>query len=154
MLLSYRVLFGQSEKARRLFRKSEIHKIPKFNGVYDPLLTTLCGKPSSRAMKSLPSELWIETWRDFAGHLLEQEIYSADTDFPVLGARLLELQAFNSSQKANRIWDIWRDRRNPLQWYTFWAVIIIGGLTLIISVVQTTLSGAQLAASRPLPNSK
>lgn len=148
VLLSYRVLFGQNPKAQRLFKKCEYKRTPGLNGQRDPLLAVLCEKSTGKGLQSLPSALWLDQWRDFTGTLLEQDMYSVDSDFSVLGARLLELQDFILKQNAYTIWDIWRDRRNPLQWYTFWAVIIFGFFTLIISVIQTVLSGEQLEVAK------
>lgn len=146
VLLSYRLLFGSS-KAQRMFRNSEQQRIPSVRGIYDPLLKILCGKPHGRAVQSLPSELWLESWWDLDGNLNEQNMYSASTDFPLFGPRLLDLQKFNLSQKPNKISDIWRDRRNTIQWYTFWAVIFLGGFGLVIGVVQMALAAAQLKAT-------
>jgi len=74
-------------------------------------------------------------------------VYSAELDFPILGSRLLRIQAFNLRQQPRRIRDLWRDRRNPLQWYTFWAVLIIGGATILLGVLQLLVSTAQLVTS-------
>ena len=144
VLLSYRFIFGQTRNARTTFRKSEHKRVPRFEGKYDPLLKVLCCKSLDRALHPLPAGLWLESWRDFAGNLLDQDLYSADADFPIFGSRLLDLQTFVSQQPAEGIWDMWRDRRNPAQWYTFWAVIILGGCALIIGIIQTVLAGVQI----------
>jgi len=71
-------------------------------------------------------------------------VYSAARDFPIFGSRLLALQKHNQRQQPSRVRDLWRDRRNPLQWYTFWAVIVVGGLTVILAILQLAVSVAQL----------
>jgi hypothetical protein len=35
---------------------------------------------------------------------------------------------------------IWADRRNPLQWYTFWLAIVILVLTLIFGIISSVTS--------------
>ena len=113
--------------------------------LYDPLLDRLCGQTSSK-ISTLPSVLWPDSCRNLGGGLLKQDVYSTHTDFPLLGGRLLELQEFSRRQSPSKIRDLWRDRRNPLQWYTLWAVLIIGGISVVLQIVQIFLSAAQLAA--------
>ena len=81
---------------------------------------------------------------DLEKEIQEQEVYDANLDFRFFGDRLLKLQAFNLRQQPNRMRDLWRDRRNALQWYTFWAVILIGGLSVVLAIVQCFVSAAQL----------
>ena len=145
IILSYRLLFGQDRKSRRLFREVEsrnaaLDKTSKC----DPLLDILCGRKKRAVIDALPSDIWPDSCRDSAGHLLEQTIYSTSLDFPVLGSRLLQIQEFDSRQQPNRIRDYWRDRRNPLQWYAFWAVLIIGALSILIGIIQIILAILQL----------
>lgn len=47
--------------------------------------------------------------------------------------RLRELKTYMDGQKPGGIRGLWADKRDSGQWYTFWAVIIIGGLGLILS---------------------
>lgn len=110
--------------------------------LHDPLLDRLCGAKIAE-LRSLPSDLWLDSCLDSNEKLLEQDVYSSDVHFPLLGDRLLSLQEFNLRQSPSRIRDLWRDRRNPLQWYTLWAVLIIGGLSLLLQIVQVLLSTAQ-----------
>lgn len=59
-------------------------------------------------------------------------------DFDHWRNRLLELhQIFHSPPVG---WtQIWADRRNPLQWYTFWIAIIILVLTVVFGVISTVV---------------
>ncbi len=145
VLLSYRVLFGQSRSSRKLFLNREkcsaaTTSVPH---LLDPLLHVLCGKRDAKSIRS-SSSLWPDTCEDSNGELLEQDVYDAALDFRLLGDRLLTLQAFNTRQRPSRIRDLWRDRRDPLQWYTFWLVLIIGGLSVLLSMMQCGLTAAQL----------
>lgn len=71
-------------------------------------------------------------------------MYRSRDDFPLLGDRLLALQTYSNRLQPNKLRDLWRDRRNPLQWYTFWAVLLIGGGSLIASILQLVVSIAML----------
>lgn len=102
-----------------------------------------------KCVRALPSSLWPDSRVDADGNLLEQDVYSTAIDFPMLAPRLLKLQQFDVRQQPSRMRDLWRDRRNPMQWYAFWAVLIIGGLTILISLLQLIVACLQLAWSAP-----
>jgi hypothetical protein len=136
IMLSYRLLFGQNGKSRQLFRKSESKRVTPFKDQYDPLLDVLCGTRIGDAVNALPEGVWPDSCLDQNGKLLEQDVYSTSLDFPILGSRLLRLQEFDRRQQPSRVRDLWRDRRDPLQWYAFWAVLIFGGLTIVLSLLQ------------------
>ncbi|KAK1471448.1 hypothetical protein CCUS01_05930 [Colletotrichum cuscutae] len=146
VLVSYRLLFGQSARSRKMI-KSQLEKLEKDNGQsIDKLLYTLCGP--KKEVDKLPRSIWPVGCRDFEQEkLLESDVYSAQSDFPRLGYRLINLQRFSLRQKPRRLTDLWRDRRNPLQWYTFWAVLWVGGAGIILAIIQTILAGVQVARS-------
>ena len=150
VLLSYRVLFGQSRSSRKLFLNREKARAATTSvpHVLDPLLNTLCGQCKVKSIRSLPSSLWPDTCQNSNGDLLEQDVYDVGLDFRLLGDRLLALQAFNTRQRPSRIRDLWRDRRDPLQWYTFWLVLFVGGFSLLLSICQCGLGVAQVYYSR------
>lgn len=79
------------------------------------------------------------------GKLVEQDVYSTSLDFPLLGPRLLRLQDFDARQQPVRVRDLWRDRRNVTQWYTFWAVLVVGGLTIVLGILQLLVASMALA---------
>jgi hypothetical protein len=97
--------------------------------IYDPLLKDLCTWPYDRTIAALPLSIWPISCRSFEDTLQEEDSYSSQDDFPVYGQRLAKLQEFCQRQQPSRLRDLWRDRRNPLQWYTFWAVLVVGGLS-------------------------
>ena len=143
VLLSYRVIFGQNEASRKLFRNHERSQLQSV----DPLLDLLCGQVFKGKKQDLPVDLWPLSCRDPQGHLQEQDVYSVTTDFPTLGPRLLRLQAYSLRQTPSKIWDLWRDFRTPLQWYTFWAVVLFGGLGVLLGILQTLLAIVQVVSS-------
>jgi hypothetical protein len=145
VLLSYRLLFGQNRQSRQYFNKFERKLVTNSKHQYDPFLDIICGKPNGKCLRSYPRELWPDSSTDHNGWLLEQDVYSTSLDFPLLGHRLQKLQQFDLRQQPSRVRDLWRDRRNPLQWYTFWAVVIVGGVSIVLSFLQLLVSSLQLA---------
>ena len=57
--------------------------------------------------------------------------------------RLRELKAYMDSQKPGGIRALWRDKRDTLQWYTFWAVIIVGSLGIFLSFLGLIVTTVQ-----------
>lgn len=73
-----------------------------------------------------------------------RETYHAESDFPILRKRLLKLHYYIDGIQPNRVSSLWTDRRDMRLWYTFWAVIVIGGISIIQSFVSIFLSAAQV----------
>jgi hypothetical protein len=127
--MSYRLLFGQNKKSRRLFRD-----LSPFAGTpvqaHDKVLLDLCGhKQCSPA--HLPRT--------------ERKHWDLAHDFPVLRSRLSTL-AYEISIRKPRSWcALWKDKRDSAQWATFWTVIIFGLISLLLSLVQVILQAVQLA---------
>ncbi|KAK4941379.1 hypothetical protein LTR10_018648 [Elasticomyces elasticus] len=67
--------------------------------------------------------------------------------YRIWGDRLRELKAYMDSQKPGGIRGLWADKRDSGQWYTFWAVLIIGGLGLLISFLGLVAGIVQAVAS-------
>ncbi|KAK1832511.1 hypothetical protein QBC39DRAFT_227705, partial [Podospora conica] len=132
LLCTYRLIFGQhSYRTHKLYRKND----PASVGLVgeDPLLHDLCGNRSKgnkhlEAIDAFPEKL----------------LYSAESDFPVFGDRLLTLQNYITAQSPNSIKALWYDRRDIHRFWTFWAVIIFGALSIVLSVIQTVLGGVQV----------
>lgn len=140
VLWTYRLLFGQSSSSRKLASKI----IGRLNGDTDSFLHTICTASTTRSRlfrrlpnPELPAYLFPVTSRDMVdGWLNESDTYSCREDFPHFGPRLLAVQQYNLRQRPSRVRDLWRDRRNPLQWYTFWAVLWVGAITILLSFLQ------------------
>lgn len=155
IILSYRLLFGQDGKSRKVAR-DEVCKLKNSfpNQSVDAMLSDLCErkydygslwwKTYDKVLRGYPPEIWPITCRTMEGHLLQSDVYSARDDFPRLGPRLTKLQQFNSRQRPSRLTDLWRDRRNPLQWYMFWAVVLVGGVANILAALQLLVALVQL----------
>jgi hypothetical protein len=79
--------------------------------------------------------------------------------FPVFETRLRQLRHYMDSQKPRGFRQLWHDKRDSLNYYTFWGVIIFGGVSvflaffsLAVSVAQTVASfrALQLSSSQPM----
>ncbi|RYC82118.1 hypothetical protein BFJ63_vAg14979 [Fusarium oxysporum f. sp. narcissi] len=133
ILLSYRLLFGQCEKSRKLFRV-----------VFDPanlpfpqpdtLLHVLCGQ---RQLSFDASH----------ANLLprDRRVYYAARDFPVLYERVELLAKELSGARPKSMSGLLRDRRDTLQFWTFWLVALFGGLSISLAIIQTILQAIQIA---------
>jgi hypothetical protein len=135
VLLSYALLFADDRSARKLYRKTERVRasLPNTAGepIVDPLLDRLCGTHLSISIFSFGRPV--------------RENYDAQSDFPCLRPRLKRLNDYMSGVEPSRLRSLWRDRRDLRLWYTIWAVIILGGITILQAFVSIFLSAAQLA---------
>ncbi|KAL3952367.1 hypothetical protein ACCO45_012310 [Purpureocillium lilacinum] len=169
VLLSYRLLFGQTPSARRLVAQllsqqssatsnaAESPMDSHMNGITDPFLRIICTLPvqspwwyltfnrrRANTRRWLPGNIFPDSALDINNELQESDTYSAKHDFPVFGGKLLTLQSYNMRQQPRRVKDLWLDRRNPLQWYTFWAVLWVGGAGIVLAILQVVVGVAQL----------
>lgn len=126
VLLTYRVLFGQDERSGRAglrccARQEDAHRPA------DPMLALLCGKPcTAPEARDLYADVDAGAVRD---------TYDSQADFPIMGARLLELQQFVKDYHPTTLVAVLRDRRNPAAWYTFWSTQVCG-LTLWVTNIE------------------
>ncbi|KAI9679565.1 MAG: hypothetical protein M1817_005587 [Caeruleum heppii] len=117
---SYQLIFADDYGSRAHFRNKEWKRARSIFS--DPYLQKICQDPQAGA----------------------RSYYDKKYDFPILSDRLSTLQNYMQSQNPGTMKALWRDRRNPLQWYTFWAVFFVGGLSVILATLQVGLSAAQL----------
>ena len=123
ILLTYRIIFGQEKGSRSLFKAVEKRKATE-NGIKDPFLSRLCCHASIDSKGPLDSQF------------VSSDVYRKNEDFPIFGERLLNLQCHISRQNPSKLFALWRDRRNPLNFFNLWAVIIFGILTIVLGVLQ------------------
>jgi len=69
------------------------------------------------------------------------------SNFPIYEQRLRALRAYMDSAKPRGLLQLWKDNRDSLSYYTFWGVIIFGGLSFIIAFFSLTVSVSQTVAS-------
>lgn len=150
ILMSYRVLFAQTRSSQRLVGAALKLLKSQEPQHYDSLLDLVCATPLQALVQNDLGRhpmLWPVSCRTFEDVLQEQDTYSSQDDFPLFGQRLAKLQEFNLRQQPSRLRDLWRDRRNPLQWYTFWAVLLVGGFSLRLGVLSLGVAVAQLVTA-------
>lgn len=70
----------------------------------------------------------------------EEEPFS---DTPFFGDRLRLLTLMLQEQKPKGLWQLWRDSRGTIQWWTFWLVLIFGASSLILAFGSLAVSDAQ-----------
>ena len=141
VLLSYRLIFGRKKRSRKHIRRclEESKDAWQKECRYDPLLEILCTESeSSCAVKELYTDLEAKEFDD----------YISVDEFPFLARRLFDLQRFSMAQNPHGWRRLWADRRNITSWFTIWAVVIIGGATLVFQVLQVIFQIYQ-----PLQNS-
>ena len=129
VLLSYRLLFGQSAKSRRLFRHT--FKPPGgHDNQVDCLLPLICTR---KQLADTPTSI-----------PMDRPIYFAARDFPVLYERIEIIFKELKDARPKSIHDLIRDRRDTLQYWTFWLVAIIGGISILLSLIQVILQAVEL----------
>lgn len=130
-LLSYRLLFGQSKSARKFFRNM-LSSGSVLSCNQDPLLRSLC-------LDQYFAHLFVPA---------DRPVYVTARDFLVLGERV-ELLAAELRGTKPRSWrDLLRDRRDTLQYWTFWLVAIVGGTGIMLSLMQVILGIIQVVQPR------
>ena len=121
-------MFADDRDARHICGSEERKRAQAVTGgLIDPTLDRLCGFKVSAAE--------LEPGR---------VTYNFEKEFPIYSGRLVELQMYILSQNPNRIKLLWRDRRGLLRWDTFWAVVITGGIGLVLAAIQTGLNAIQI----------
>jgi hypothetical protein len=132
VLLTYRLLFGQSAASRKFFRRT-FNPLEVQGSQLDTLLPQLCAK----SRLDWPS-----------GCIpVDRSVYFSARDFPVLCERIELIASELKDTRPNSLSGLLRDRRDTLQYWTFWLVSIIGGVSILLSLIQVILQGIQLAQS-------
>ncbi|KAK6504821.1 hypothetical protein TWF481_006758 [Arthrobotrys musiformis] len=134
ILLSYRLIFGQSNDSRRMFRTINPfagEKVPK--ELHDPLLERLCTADSYESLDFLQK-----------AKIMQRESYRHKRDFPILRARIAMMQKNIREWKSKGWPSIWNHGVDPAaSWYTFWTVLVIGVLILIMMLGLVVLQVLQ-----------
>ena len=120
-LLSYKLLFAASRGARKSWRQEERMKASDAAGSFcDPILEELCGSKERIFLEGRHGQL----------------SYSTTNDLAVFAQRLQVIQDEILRQQPNRLSALWNDGREPLRWYTFWAVLVMGIVGLVLAISQ------------------
>jgi hypothetical protein len=176
LLLTYRLIFSQDTASHRLFayettlRSHQIGPYPRSRADWthstsfsalqgrskaktnsnilqlpdaDPLLPILCSHP--------PSDPHITAFYDELSEPSSPEAYYMPHAFPFFAKKILILQGYVREQNPHDWKTLWHDHRNKSNWWQFWAVLFIGGgtiilgtLSLVFQIWQCVLALAQL----------
>lgn len=77
----------------------------------------------------------------------ESESMRSFSHFPRFNSRLRELKFYMDNQKPSGWYQIWKDKRDRVQYVTFWAVLVFGTVSIILALVSVAVSSAQTAAA-------
>ena len=161
VLLSFRLLFGQHARSRRSF--PHVYRLTDRAQVPDQLLASLC------MTKHMPHHHHHQNHRHYhhrpfgsgsgfgsglnpgqhhSLHTLpivpDQPVYFAAQHFPTFAARIEVIARELKDCRPSSLAGLLRDRRDTLQYWTFWLVAIIGGVGIFLSFVQVILQTVQL----------
>ena len=103
----------------------------------------------------------VDMYTDIGSHLCHTHIHASSADgnhprltqvasykqFPTYERNIRILKSYMAQQRARTLRDLWRDRRDTLSWYTFWAVLVVGGAGLILTLASLGVSTAQTVAA-------
>lgn len=115
---TYRLLFGNDEFSHNYFRNIDVKR--RGDGWYD-------------IFEGLPK-----------ADTTPRSHYVVSRDFPMLGERLLVLKGM---LRPTGLRELWRDKRDSLQWYTFWAVVFLGCVGIFMGMIQIVVGALQAWAS-------
>jgi hypothetical protein len=68
-------------------------------------------------------------------------------DFPIFEDRLRQLRHYMDTQKPRTFRQMWKDKRDTSNYFTFWAVMIFGSLSVLLALLSLAVSIAQTVAS-------
>ena len=132
VILSFRLLFGQHSRSRKSF--PHVYKLTDRAQVPDQLLASLC---MTKHMHHLPRSLSLP-------FIPDQPIYFAAQHFPTFAGRIEVIARELKDCRPSSLGGLLRDRRDTLQYWTFWLVAVFGGVSIFLSIVQVVLQVAQL----------
>lgn len=82
----------------------------------------------------------------------ESDSMRSSSHFPRFGSRLREIKFYMDNQRPSGWYQIWKDKRDRVQYVTFWAVLVFGTISIILALISIAVSSAQtVAAFRSLP---
>lgn len=76
-----------------------------------------------------------------------QSDFQAYSSYPDYEDRLRVLRAYMDSKKPKGFRGLWRDKRDTYSYYTFWGVIIFGGVSVLLGLLSLFASILQTIAA-------
>ena len=77
----------------------------------------------------------------------ESEKMRSFAHFPRFGPRLREIKFYMDNQKPSGWYQMWKDKRDRVQYVTFWAVLIFGTASIALALISVAVSSAQTVAA-------
>ena len=77
----------------------------------------------------------------------ESESMRSFSNFPRFSSRLRELKFYMDNQRPSGWYQIWKDKRDRVQYVTFWAVLVFGTISILLALISIAVSGAQTVAA-------
>ena len=77
----------------------------------------------------------------------ESESIRSFSDFPRFSSRLREIKFYMDNQKPSGWYQMWKDKRDRVQYVTFWAVLVFGTVSIVLALVSIAVSSAQTVAA-------
>jgi hypothetical protein len=106
------------------------------------LLFPQSDKDTAKWFNKLPRSLHIDSQAFSCGHLKADERHVEN--FKLWHDRLVILKQVFDESRPSTISQWWCDRRNGVQWYTFWVAILILFLTIFFGMVQSIEGALQV----------
>lgn len=147
VLLSLRVLFGSNSKSKDLLFSAYVKQFTTTGSTGLEVWKELLSNNNPTGFAIFPSFCWPPSVMGSDSMPMRQDEYDMSCDFTILSGKLDKIQQYCLKHNPRKIRDMWYDRRNRQQWVTFWAAIIIGGTSVLLSLIQSILAGLQLRAA-------
>ena len=77
----------------------------------------------------------------------ESESMRSFSHFPRFSSRLREIKFYMDNQKPSGWYQMWKDKRDRVQYVTFWAVLVFGTISITLALISIAVSSAQTAAA-------
>ncbi len=77
----------------------------------------------------------------------ESESMRSFSHFPRFGSRLREIKFYMDNQRPSGWYQMWKDKRDRVQYVTFWAVLVFGGISITLALISIAVSSAQTVAA-------
>ena len=77
----------------------------------------------------------------------ESDSMRSFSSFPRFEPRLRELKFYLDNQKPSGWYQMWKDKRDKVQYVTFWAVLVFGTVGIVLALASLAVGIAQAAAA-------
>ncbi len=77
----------------------------------------------------------------------ENESMRSFSHFPRFSSRLREIKFYMDNQKPSGWYQMWEDKRDRVQYVTFWAVLVFGTISITLALISIAVSSAQTVAA-------